>query len=89
MSGQPTELEVVAHADSPATLAALESIGRSIAGRLTNVQTTLQAVIELRASAGRSWPPPDRPPFSIRRRSSAFRLPGWETPSRSIPATSS
>ena len=61
MSGQPTELEVVAHADSPATQAALESIGRSIAGRLTNVQTTLQAVIELRASAGRSWPPPDRP----------------------------
>ena len=61
MSGQPTELEVVAHADAPATQAALEGIGRSIAGRLTNVQTTLQAVIELRASAGRSWPPPERP----------------------------
>ena len=61
MAGQPTELEVVANADAPATQAALEGIAHSIAGRLTNVQTTLQAVIELRASAGRSWPPPDRP----------------------------
>ena len=61
MSGQPTELEVVAHADAPATQAALEGIARSIAGRLSNVQTTFQAVMELRASAGRSWPPPDRP----------------------------
>ena len=61
MAGQPTELEVVANADAPATQAALEGIAHSIAGRLSNVQTTFQAVIELRASAGRSWPPPDRP----------------------------
>ena len=61
MAGQPTELEVVANADAPATQAALEGIARSIAGRLSNVQTTFQAVMELRASAGRSWPPPDRP----------------------------
>ena len=61
MSGQPTELEVVAHADAPATQAALEGIGRSIAGRLSHVQTTLRAITELRATAGSSWPPPDRP----------------------------
>ena len=61
MAGQPTELEVVAHADAPATQAALEGIAHAIAGRLSNVQTTFQAVMELRASAGRSWPPPDRP----------------------------
>ena len=61
MAGQPTELEVVADADAPATQAALEGIAFSIAGRLSNVQTTMQAVTELRASAGRSWPPPERP----------------------------
>ncbi len=49
------------HADAPATQAALEGIARSIAGRLSNVQITLQAVTELRASAGLSWPPPARP----------------------------
>ena len=61
MAGQPSELEVVAHADAPATQAALEGIARSIAGRLSNVQITLQAVTELRAAAGLSWPPPARP----------------------------
>lgn len=60
-AGQPTELEVVAHADAPATQAALQGIAHSIAGRLSNVQTTLQAVLELQESAGRSWPPPDPP----------------------------
>ena len=62
MAGQPTELEVVANADAPATQAALEGIARSIAGRLSNVQTTFQAVMEL-ASLGSVAPgrPPDRP----------------------------
>jgi ABC-2 type transport system permease protein len=53
LSGQATRLDVFAHVDQPSTRLALEGLARAIAGRLTNAQAALTAVIGLRVMEGR------------------------------------
>ena len=52
LSGQPTAIEVVTRDDAPEDQAALVGFADSLAGRISNTQVALRAILELRGAGG-------------------------------------